>query len=61
MSTYLAISGAYLAASPVDAQIIYTDIDPDVEMYLPAPFLGLSHQIDLNNDGVIDFNFVAKK
>ena len=59
LSTYLAISGAYLAASPVDAQIIYTDIDPDVEMYLPAPFLGLSHQIDLNNDGVIDFNFVA--
>ncbi len=51
LAGYLTLSAAYLAAHPVDAnaQILYTDVNPDVVIH--NSFFNL----DLNNDGVNDY------
>lgn len=51
LAVYAAMATAYLAANPVeaDAQIMYTNVNPDVLLQDDSTF------IDLNNDGVVDF------
>ena len=50
----LALGGAYLASSAVQAQISYTDIDPDLDFSpFTAPFV--SFGVDMDNDGNDDF------
>ena len=54
LAGYVAMATAYLAAHPVDAnaQIHYTDVNPD--LVIENSFFNL----DLNNDGVVDFKLV---
>ena len=51
LASYVAMSAAYLAAHPLDvnAQIMYTDVSPD--LVISQGYFNL----DLNNDGVVDF------
>ncbi len=54
LAGYIAMSSAFLAAAKEsEAQIIYTDINPD--FYDSNGYFSL----DLNNDGVVDFQFNA--
>lgn len=50
--TYSAAALAFLAGNFIEAEVIYTDIDPDVTIDDP----GTGVQIDLNGDGTNDFN-----
>lgn len=50
IKNYSLFSSAMLASSLVaDAQVIYTDISPDLDIFLD------SYSLDLNNDGITDF------
>ncbi len=52
---YSAMAGTVLAASgAADAQIIYTDVNPDQTIGIPGAFA-----LDLNNDLTVDFNITA--
>ncbi len=54
LAAYIAMSSAFLAVhSNANAQIIYTDVNPD--------FVSSngSYYLDLNNDGIVDFNLNA--
>jgi len=48
---YSAMSAAILGAADVTGQIVYTDVDPDEVIEL-----GGSFNVDLNGDGIGDFN-----
>jgi len=43
-----------LLKGPVHAEVIYTDVDPDVIVDVP----GTGVELDLNDDGTADFNFI---
>src|SRR5258706_13927326 len=43
-------------SEPADAQIIYTDINPDTVLISEYGSVGNTYPIDLNNDGITDFN-----
>lgn len=59
LKQYSAFSGSLLAITGVThAQIIYTDIDPDVTLDHFSGYLG-SYELDVNNDGVTDFQFLS--
>lgn len=52
--------GLLLSAGKADAQIIYTDIDPDISLTLPhEDYEDLEAFADINNDGVDDFGIYA--
>ncbi len=53
IAAYVTLAAAYLAAHPVDAdaQILYTNVNPDVHLVNSTFF-----NLDLNNDGIVDFH-----
>jgi hypothetical protein len=54
IKSYSALAGSIaLMSSQADAQIIYTDINPDSTTTIP----GTSFNLDLDNGGVVDFTF----
>lgn len=60
LKSYSAVAGAVAATAAVTdakAQIIYTDVTPDVT--LTADTTGQVYDLDLNNDGTADFTIVA--
>jgi hypothetical protein len=51
LKNYLALTAGLVAISPLaDAQIIYTDVDPDSVLTDNESF-----QLDINNDGIFDY------
>ncbi len=56
LAAYSAMATAICAASNADAQIVYTDVNPDVTINT-----GDTYEVDLNNDGVVDFKTHAGK
>lgn len=54
LKAYSALAGSIvLMGSQADAQIIYTDINPDSTTIIPGNF----YNLDLDNDGTFDFSF----
>src|SRR5215469_2158992 len=51
---YAAISASIYFTVTVQAQIIYTDVKPDVK-FTCSKACSYQYDLDLNNDGVIDF------
>jgi hypothetical protein len=52
IKTYSALAGSFaLLSSGAEAQIIYTDVNPDSTTVIPGNF----YNLDLNNDGTFDF------
>jgi hypothetical protein len=52
LKNYLALTAGFVGISPLaDAQIIYTDVNPD----LVLSGWGASFQLDINNDSIFDF------
>src|ERR1043165_5867669 len=53
LAGYSAMAGVMIAANhqASDAQVIYHDIDPDTLISNSNPM----YQIDMNNDGIVDF------
>ncbi|CAN5914646.1 hypothetical protein BH11BAC7_BH11BAC7_27520 [soil metagenome] len=51
LKAYAAVAGAVTAASAANAQIVYTDIIPDTTVNT----INGDYQLDLNNDGTVDF------
>jgi hypothetical protein len=57
LKSYSALAGSMLAMVNIaSGQIIYTDVDPDVM----GTDDGAHYDLDLNNDGTVDFNFHIK-
>lgn len=50
---YAASAAAFLAAHSAQGEVVYTDVDPDVTVDIP----GTGVELDLNDDGVVDFTF----
>lgn len=62
LKQYSALAGTMLASTGLaNAQVIYTDIDPDSVFAGSTPFPGDISLIDMNNDGIFDFEFKAFK
>lgn len=63
LKSYSLVTGSLLAASAVQGQVIYTDVNPNVQLggappaHLPDT---VSHALDLNNDGIVDFNVTLR-
>ncbi len=58
--TYSAAAGALLAiGANAEAQIAYTDVDPDSLVVLPDTVGNNIFEIDMNNDGTTDVTIVA--
>ncbi|MCY7411311.1 MAG: hypothetical protein LH473_13645, partial [Chitinophagales bacterium] len=56
LAAYSAMATAICAASNADAQIVYTDVNPDVTVNT-----GDTYDVDLNNDGIVDYKVHAGK
>jgi hypothetical protein len=57
---YSLLFASMLCKFSSEAQVVYTDIDPDRELgcFIPTDFpYSDSYDLDLNNDGVVDFKF----
>jgi hypothetical protein len=53
--SYATMSGAFLAvADSADAQIIYTDVNPDTVLKATTPSTHSFFPVDFNSDGVVD-------
>jgi len=56
IKSYSALAGSIIAASSAaDAQVVYTNVSPDAVVNTPGGF----YNLDLNNDGIIDFKIVT--
>lgn len=51
LKKYSALAGTFAIAGAADAQIIYTDVNPDVTITGNM----VTHSVDMNNDGTIDY------
>jgi hypothetical protein len=51
LKSYSALAASFAIASQADAQVVYTDINPDSTVALDGNF----YNLDLNNDGTADF------
>lgn len=61
LKQYSALAGSMVAVAGVaNSQVVYTDI-PDTVFTAVNPFPGDTLALDLNNDGITDFNFVGWK
>jgi hypothetical protein len=56
LSKYTAVAGAVVAAGSVNAQIVYTDVNPDVVVDVNSGIVGL----DFNNDATDDLGFAVQ-
>lgn len=52
LQSYAALASVMTVPAAASGQIIYTDLDPDVEITA-----GTLYEMDLNNDGIVDFRF----
>jgi hypothetical protein len=60
LKKYSLLAGAFITLTPLsEAQIIYTDVDPDVTVDAIHNDGPASYNLDLNNDGIIDFKLAA--
>ena len=63
LKSYSLLAGSIVATSfAAQAQIIYTDVNPDIELggSVPASYPEVStHNIDMNNDGEVDFRITV--
>src|SRR5690349_12129145 len=60
LKQYSAFAGSIFAFANIsNAQVVYKDLDPDLEFDAVNPFPGDVLPFDFNNDGNIDFIFVA--
>lgn len=63
LKSYSLLAGSIVASSfAAQAQIIYTNVNPDVELggSVPASYPEVStHNIDMNNDGEVDFKITV--
>lgn len=58
LKAYSALAGVVaVAPMAVNAQIIYTNVEPDTVVNFPDGV----YNLDLNNDGIIDFEFHLEK
>jgi hypothetical protein len=57
MKLYAFIVTAMMFSANANAQIVYTDANPDVVRSCNYPLCDGGYSIDLNNDGIIDFTF----
>lgn len=55
ISKYAAMAGAFIAGTSVNAQIIYTDVNPDAVVDANNPFT-----VDMDANGVNDFEFTIQ-
>jgi len=53
----LLTAGTLASAAAADAQVVYTDVNPDYTGY--GSYYGDVFSIDLNNDGITDFTIIA--
>jgi Secretion system C-terminal sorting domain len=63
LKSYSIITGSLLAASAAQGQVIYTDVIPDAQVGgIPPASLPdtASYALDLNNDGITDFNLILR-
>ncbi len=58
LSKYLAAAGAVGGITGANAQIVYTDVDPDVSIHV-IPDSNDVYFIDMNGDATIDFGMMA--
>lgn len=56
IKSYSALAGSVIAVgATADAQVVYTDVAPDVTVNTPGGF----YNLDLNNDGTTDFQIMT--
>lgn len=55
LAGFTAMAGAVIAGNSVDAQIVYTDVNPDVVVDVNNP----NYDLDLNNDAITDVSFLV--
>jgi hypothetical protein len=59
--SYSAAAGAiFVIGQQADAQVVYTDVDPDVELESAVDEEQI-YELDLNNDGTIDLDIISYK
>src|SRR5207253_842818 len=56
---YAIVIASALYAVTADAQIVYTDVNPDVTASC-SPNCSIKHNLDINNDGISDFYITTK-
>jgi len=54
LGRYSAVAGALVAGTAVNAQVVYTDVNPDVVVNVSTPYA-----LDFNNDGTSDMTFAV--
>src|SRR5688500_4170827 len=61
LKSYLGLTGFLIGVNQADAQVLYHNIIPDTLLVAPSNCLSTYLDLDLNNDGTMDFRFGAKK
>lgn len=60
ISKYTAVAGAVVSAAGAQAQVVYTDVNPDYSHDAPQNNGVAAYPLDLNNDQTIDFVIVSR-
>lgn len=60
ISKYTAVAGAVVSAAGAQAQVVYTDVNPDYSHDAPQNNGFAVYPLDLNNDQTIDFVVASK-
>ena len=60
ISKYTAVAGAVVSAAGAQAQVVYTDVNPDYSHDAPQNNGFAEYLLDLNNDQTIDFVVASK-
>ena len=60
ISKYTAVAGAVVSAAGAQAQVVYTDVNPDYSHDAPENNGFAVYPLDLNNDQTIDFVIASK-
>jgi hypothetical protein len=60
ISKYTAVAGAVVSAAGAQAQVVYTDVNPDYSHDAPQNNGFAVYPLDLNNDQTIDFVIVSR-
>ena len=60
ISKYTAVAGAVVSAAGAQAQVVYTDVNPDYSHDAPQNNGFAIYPLDLNNDQTVDFVIVSR-
>jgi hypothetical protein len=60
ISKYTAVAGAVVSAAGAQAQVVYTDVNPDYSHDAPQNNGFAVYELDLNNDQTVDFALVSR-